>query len=216
MNHFPHARNFASASNSSRLNPALNRQTQSHSHWTDALITPVLSGTYLFSSLALFGLGQYFLSVSFFCMWGITSPHILAQVVDQMPRIRGIHRLPSFASFALIVGLAGGLLLGAGLFTPAHAQFLEAAETGAAEIVGGLGGDAANLEGIIAFIFGALRLLLVIYMAIALIQIVNAARQGEEWKDLMRTPLMVILVVVVGDFIAGVIFGGGGAAGGAG
>ena len=63
------------------------------------------------------------------------------------------------------------------------------------------------LDGIIEFIFGALRLLLVIYMAIALIQIVNAARQGEEWKDLMRTPLLVILVVVIGDFIAGVIFG---------
>lgn len=139
-------------------------------------------------------------------MWGITSPHILAVMVSKLPRIKGFN-VPPFASFALMVGLAGGLLLGAGFFTPAHAQFLEAAETGALEIVTGLGDGGENLTGIIEFIFGALRLLLVIYMAIALIQIVNAARQGEEWKDLMRTPLLVILVVVIGDFIAGVIFG---------
>ena len=143
----------------------------------------------------------------------MTSPQVLAKLLDQMPRIKGINLNP-FASFTLVVGLAGGMLLGAGLFTPAQAQFLEAAETGALEVVTSLGGGGENLDGIIGFIFGALRLLLVIYMAIALIQIVNAARQGEEWKDLMRTPLMVILVVVIGDFIAGVIFGGGG--GGAG
>ena len=170
-------------------------------------MTPVLSGAYLFASLALAGLSQPFLAICFFCLWGITSPHILAKLINQLPRIKGLN-LPPFLGFTLVIGLAGGLLLGAGLFTPAHAQFLEAAETGALEIVTGLGDGGENLTGIIEFIFGALRLLLVIYMAIALIQIVNAARQGEEWKDLMRTPLLVILVVVIGDFIAGVIFGG--------
>jgi hypothetical protein len=179
---------------------------KSKNHWTDHLVTPLLSGSYLFASLALFGLGQFFLAICFFFMWGITSPQVLATLLDRLPRIKAIHLNP-FLSFTLAVGLAGGFLLGAGFFTPAHAQFLEAAEAGAVEIVTGLGGGGENLQGIVEFIFGALRLLLVIYMAIALIQIVNAARQGEEWKDLMRTPLMVILVVVVGDFIAGVIFG---------
>lgn len=189
---------------------ALSRQSNRYfqsKHWTDSLVTPLLSGTYLFAALALLGLSQYFLSFCFFSMWGMTSPHILANAVRKLPRLKGTN-IPPFASFALVVGLAGGLLLGAGFFAPAHAQFLEAAETGALEIVTGLGDGGENLQGIIEFIFGALRLLLVIYMAIALIQIVNAARQGEEWKDLMRTPLMVILVVVIGDFIAGVIFGG--------
>ena len=211
MNHFSPAQKLQSASSSraqmSRLSPSHQSVGHRSSHWTDALVTPVLSGSYLFASLALLGLNQYFLAACFFSLWGITSPHILAKLIDQLPRIKGINLHP-FLSFTLVVGLTGGFLLGAGLFTPAHAQFLEAAETGALEIITGLGDGGANLEGIVEFIFGALRLLLVIYMAIALIQIVNAARQGEEWRDLMRTPLLVILVVVIGDFIAGVIFGG--------
>lgn len=206
------AQNTASASRSRHPQAPLQRpfQSQAQRHWTDSLVTPVLSGSYLFASLALVGLGRYFLAVCFFSLWGMTSPHLLAKGLAHMPRIKGINLHP-FLTFTLCVGLTGGFLIGADLFTPAQAQFLEAAETGALQIVTGLGGGGGeNLTGIIEFIFGALRLLLVIYMAIALIQIVNAARQGEEWKDLMRTPLMVILVVVVGDFIAGVIFGGAG------
>lgn len=184
----------------------LERNNQSKKSWIDSISTPVFSGSYLFASLASLGLGQFFLAICFFSMWGLTSPQILAQAVSAMPRIKGV-KVPPFASFALIVGLAGGMMLGAGFFAPAHAQFLDAAEQGAATLVTGLGGDAANLTGMLAFVFGALRLLLVVYMAVALIQVVNAARQGEEWKDLVRTPLLVILVVFVGDFIAGVIFG---------
>ena len=57
----------------------------------------------------------------------------------------------------------------------------------------------------VPLIFNALRGILLIYLAIALIQVLNAFRQGEEWISLARSPLAVVIVVVMGSVLSTLI-----------
>ena len=206
------ARTVQSVSHSSLS--ARNSETPSSSgHWLDSLSTPLLSGLYLFASLVCLGWAQPFLSFYFLMAWAMTRPLCILAGLIRLRTLLHRHQLHPLITFGFVVGLATGGVLFSALFSPAHAQFLQAAEEAATNLTAGLGGGTADITPVITFIFGALRLLLIVYMAVALIQIVNAARQGEEWKDLVRTPLLVILVVIIGDFIAALIVGGGGAAG---
>lgn len=185
---------------------------QLFSTWADPLSSPFLSGTYLFAALVCLGFAQPFLAIYFLTAWAMTRPHLILGGLARLKALLRRHHLNPAVTFGLSVGLVTGMVLSSALFSPAHAQFLQSAEQAATDLTAGLGGGTADISPVIAFIFGALRLLLIVYMAVALIQIVNAARQGEEWKDLVRTPLLVILVVIIGDFIANIIVGGGGGA----
>jgi len=173
--------------------------------------TTALSACFLFAALVMLGLAQPLLSLYCAALWGMTCPAALrGQVMSYFNRQRRYQFSP-VVSLSLTAGLTTGLVLLSGSFSPAQAQFLQSAEQAATELTSGLGGG-TDISPVITFIFGALRLLLIVYMAVALIQIVNSARQGEEWKDLARTPLLIVLVVIIGDFIANIVVGGGGAA----
>ena len=173
------------------------------------LSTPFLSLCYLFASLVCLGLAQPLMALYFFFLWTLTSPKPLLLRSFCQGVLGG--RSSRIQLCSKIAGLATLFVLASASFSPAQAQFLQSAEQAATDLTTGLGG-ATDISPVITFIFGALRLLLIVYMAVALIQIVNSARQGEEWKDLVRTPLLIILVVIIGDFIAAIVVGGGGAA----
>lgn len=94
---------------------------------------------------------------------------------------------------------------------PASAQFLQGAETYVTTLLGG-----ANVPTtLVPLIFGVLRAIFVIYIAIAIIRVVVAARNDDDWSTLARTPLIVIMAIVIGDLMANLVIGGagGGAAG---
>ena len=63
---------------------------------------------------------------------------------------------------------------------------------------------------VVGFIFAILRGLFLIYLGIALVRIVQAARNDEDWQILARTPIIVAVTVVIGDILAGLIVGGAG------
>ena len=91
---------------------------------------------------------------------------------------------------------------------PAYAQtttggFLSNAETFFTTLVAGAGVP-ANLIGLV---FGVLRAIFVIYIAIAVIRVVVAARNDDDWTTLARTPLIVIMAIVIGDLTAGMVIG---------
>lgn len=184
-----------------------------------------LSGFWLFAGLASLGSCHPRLALYCLALWAMASPPQLwnafpIQLLQRRlfktlkPLLKSLGQRycsSPFLALAAVAGLAMVLVLSSAGLSPAQAQFLQAAEQAATELTTGLGGS-TNISPVIKFIFGALRLLLIVYMAVALIQIVNAARQGEEWKDLVRTPLLIILVVIIGDFIAAIVVGGGTAA----
>ncbi|MDB9344581.1 hypothetical protein PN456_17240 [Nodularia spumigena CS-586/05] len=90
--------------------------------------------------------------------------------------------------------------------TPANAQFFNNAQTWMNDSFGTAAGNPQTTE-VIDLFFNVLRGLFLLYVGVALVQIVQAARNDEDWKTLARTPLIIVLSVFVGDLITGLLVG---------
>ena len=107
---------------------------------------------------------------------------------------------------------------------PAHAQFFIATEEWLRSSfpIGGTGGGAGGGAGaggaggtdIYALVFNTLRAIFVLYLAIALVRVIAAARNDEDWQNLARTPLIILVTVTLGDILATLIVGQGTGTGG--
>lgn len=100
------------------------------------------------------------------------------------------------------------ILLGTYLFInilamPAQAQFFQNAETWMTSQFAGAGEA-------IPLVFNVLRGLFLIYLGISLVKVIQAARQDEDWQNLARTPMIILIAVTIGDILANLIIGGGG------
>ena len=109
-------------------------------------------------------------------------------------------------SSALIV--LGTFLLIDALSTPVQAQFFQNAETW-------MSGQFTGAEEAIVLSFNVLRGLFILYLGISLVKVIQAARNDEDWQNLARTPMIILIAVTVGDILTNLIIGGaGGGAGG--
>ncbi|NEO89491.1 hypothetical protein [Moorena sp. SIOASIH] len=86
---------------------------------------------------------------------------------------------------------------------PAHAQFFQVAEDWLTSAIPEVDADLVSL------VFNVLRALFLIYLGISLVKVVNAAQQDDDWKTLARTPIIILIVVTLGDLLAGYITGTG-------
>ena len=89
---------------------------------------------------------------------------------------------------------------------PAQAQFFGKAEeffnnTLTQDIDGG------NTQPAVGLVFNVLRTLYLLYIAVALIGVVNAVRKDEDWQSIARTPLLVVVAVTIADVLTGFIIG---------
>ncbi len=99
--------------------------------------------------------------------------------------------------------LTGTALFFDALSTPAQAQFFQTAETW-------MTGQFTGAEEAITLAFNVLRGLFILYLGISLVRVVQAARQDEDWQNLARTPMIILIAVTMGDILANLIIGGGG------
>jgi hypothetical protein len=65
---------------------------------------------------------------------------------------------------------------------------------------------------VVPLVFNVLRGIFLIYLAIALVRVINAVRQDEDWQTLARQPLIILIAVTLGDVLTNLIVGGGGGA----
>ena len=100
------------------------------------------------------------------------------------------------ANIAYIMG--GTLCVLDALSTPANALFLKGAEDFMKK-------SFKDVDDAIALTFNVLRGLVLIYLAIALIDVVGKMQRNEDWQTAARTPLIVLMVVVIGDVISDLI-----------
>jgi len=104
----------------------------------------------------------------------------------------------------LLLGTGIGFLIGLLLiFTiePAQAQFFNKTQTW-------LGGAIPGIDAsLVALIFNVLRALFVIYLGIGLVKVIQSARNDDDWQQLARTPLILVVTVTMGDILAAVITG---------
>jgi hypothetical protein len=101
---------------------------------------------------------------------------------------------------ALII--LGVFLLLDALSTPTQAQFFQNAETW-------MTGQFTGADEAITLSFNVLRGLFILYLGISLVRVIQAARQDEDWVNLARTPMIILIAVTMGDILANLIIGGG-------
>ena len=127
-----------------------------------------------------------------------------------------IYRFSRRRKFMRFIYAVGGTLsfLDA-LSMPAFAQFYVKAEDFIKDDFLGENGD-ENTKKAVATVFVALRVLLLLYIAVALIFVIIQLRNNEDWMSAAKLPLMVVVVVTLGDVLTGVVIGetGGGKGGG--
>ncbi len=59
----------------------------------------------------------------------------------------------------------------------------------------------------ISLVFNVLRALYLLYVAVALIGVINAVRKDEDWQVVARTPLLVVIAVTIADVLTSFITG---------
>lgn len=126
-----------------------------------------------------------------------TCSFMFAQIYQTVGRKRRV------VCFGLIGLLATLLLTNGGA---ANAQFLQNAEDFFTEGTTAFGlGPSIGL--LIGLIFWIIRGAFVIGVAIALLPAIQAAREGEEWRTLAKTPMIIVGIVLAGaasvDFLVG-------------
>ncbi len=93
---------------------------------------------------------------------------------------------------------------------PAQAQFFKKAEDFFRNSLTQGATNAGGTQTAVSLIFNVLRAIFLLYIAISLIGVVNAVRKDEDWQSVARTPLIVVIAVIVADVLTGFIIGDGG------
>ncbi len=166
------------------------------------LVSGVVLGLNLVLHAPLFVLGATIASLTIRIVKGILKSTPLCQRIwASLLKKSGIpeHRLPE-----LTVCFASGAWLSA--MAPTQALFFNNAEQYVTRIFN-VQGVTNGVNTFLPLIFGTLRVLFCIYIGIALIRVINAFRNDEDWSIAARTPLVVILCVVLGDALTTLITG---------
>ena len=100
---------------------------------------------------------------------------------------------------AMAAGVGAGAWLSVAM--PSQALFFQAAEVYFTTVFGG----ATAATAAVPLVFGILRVIFVLYLAIALIRVINAFRNDEDWQTAARIPMMVVLCIVLGDLLSTMI-----------
>lgn len=89
---------------------------------------------------------------------------------------------------------------------PAQAQFFGKAEDFFQNTLT-QGSTDSGTKAAVSLVFNVLRALYLLYIAVALIGVVNAVRKDEDWQNVARTPLLVVVAVTIADVLTGFIIG---------
>ncbi|BAY13344.1 hypothetical protein [Calothrix sp. NIES-2098] len=92
---------------------------------------------------------------------------------------------------------------------PAQAQFFKKAEDFFQNTLTQGSNNGGNTQLAVGLVFNVLRALYLLYIAVALIGVVNAVRKDEDWQSIARTPLLVVVAVTIADVLTGFVIGNG-------
>ncbi|BAY27019.1 hypothetical protein NIES2100_68400 [Calothrix sp. NIES-2100] len=90
---------------------------------------------------------------------------------------------------------------------PAQAQFFKKAEDFFQNTLTQGTSNGGNTQLAVGLVFNVLRALYLLYIAVALIGVVNAVRKDEDWQSIARTPLLVVVAVTIADVLTGFVIG---------
>jgi hypothetical protein len=174
------------------------------------LQTRPMSVLYLTSAIVCLFAGRPFLTMAFMAMVVYSNPLLIWQLQGRYRQVLSRYRLNAVLLTGIIFGLLAGSILCLAVVDPSHAQFFQKAEAFLTTVTQGANAAAAgpnNTAVLIKLVMNTLRVLFVMYMLFGVVQVFQAVRQGEEWKDLARTPFFVLLAGTMGDVLIGAITG---------
>ncbi len=168
------------------------------------LQTPLMSVIYLIGAIVcLFG-GKGFLALMLFASCIYSNPVMIWKLQHQYRDIFQTHKLNIVMFTGVVLGLFSGVILGLAFVEPSHAQFFNNAQT---FVKANFAGTGASVTKAVDLVMNTLRMLFVMYVLFGIVQVFQAVRQGEEWKDLAKTPFFVVLAGTLGDVLVGAITG---------
>jgi hypothetical protein len=178
----------------------------------ELLRKPLFAVSYFTSALLCLFSGHSFLALSFLALCTFARPDLVWRMHGLYRATLQRYRLDPVLLTGIVFGLLAGVVLGLSFVEPSHAQFFKNAEDFIGRAFNGgtnAGVPANNNTDIVKLVMNTLRLLFVMYMLFGIVQVFQAVRQGEEWKDLARTPFFVVLAGTLGDVLVGAIAGTG-------
>jgi hypothetical protein len=167
----------------------------------------VMSVLYMTSAIVCLFAGRSFLALVFMAMVIYSNPLLIWQLQARYRKVLGRFRLNAVMLTGIIFGLLAGITLCLAFVEPSHAQFFNNAQTFMTRAFQGTNGNTSQAAAVIPLVMNTLRMLFVMYMLFGIVQVFQAVRQGEEWKDLARTPFFVMLAGTMGDVLVGAIAG---------
>jgi hypothetical protein len=175
----------------------------------DFLQSPLMSVGYLISAILCLFSGNIYWSFMFLVSCAYSNPVLLWQIQNQCRALLQHYKLNAVMLMGIIFGLFAGIVLGLAFAEPSHAVFFQQAETFITNSFKGSGvvdvDNTDTTKNIVVLVMNTLRLLFVMYVLFGIVQVFNAVRQGEEWKDLAKTPFFVVLAGTLGDILVGAI-----------
>lgn len=93
------------------------------------------------------------------------------------------------------------------LSVPAAAQFFGKAENFFKNNLTQGSAQGSGTAAAVSLVFNVIRALYLLYIAVALIGVVNAVRKDEDWQVVARTPLLVVIAVTIADVLTSFIIG---------
>lgn len=101
----------------------------------------------------------------------------------------------------LVIGVLFGSTLWMRHTNPLFAQFFQVAE----DFFLTTFPDAGD---VVPLVFGVIRALFLVYIAVSLVRVVQSARNDDDWQQLARAPMIIVMAVVIGDVLASLVIGG--------
>jgi hypothetical protein len=186
-----------SRSSSKRLASKISNQLQS------LLQNRAMSVGYIISAIISLFSGNSFLALMFFSSCIYANPVAIWKAQNQSREFFQRYQLNAVMVTGITLGLLSGVVLALSFVEPSHAQFFQNAQT----FVKKNFQNSGNVASVVDLVMNTLRLLFVMYVLFGIVQVFQAVRQGEEWKDLAKTPFFVVLAGTLGDILVGAITG---------
>jgi hypothetical protein len=170
------------------------------------LQSPVMSVIYLISAILCLFSGRGFLALMLFVSCVYSNPALIWKAQHQYRDIFQRYKLNVVMFTGVVFGLFAGVVLGLAFVEPSHAQFFNNAQN-FIQTNFRTSGSGTTVTQAVSLVMNTLRMLFVMYVLFGIVQVFQAVRQGEEWKDLAKTPFFVVLSGTLGDVLVGAITG---------
>ena len=132
----------------------------------------------------------------------VGSVFIKTQKIWNEPTTRFIEKYGIYP--LLVLSFCFALVLEVSL-APAHGQFMNNAQDWMNRNLNSQ--NDAQIKTAIDLIFNVLRGIFIVYIASEVIKIINSRDENDDWKQMAKKPLIVLMAVVVGDTLIGIIIG---------